>query len=263
MKYFVFVPLLIIFASCVYHDTRDPIDCSVSQLLITLDSAVKATDCSSGDGGIYIHASGGEEPYTFYLNEEKQPSTSYTGLAPGIYSVRLVDVNGCEATLGNVTVMASNFTFTVDLVEDTECLSGNGAVTIGVADGNPPYQFSIGGGAFADDSTFTGLNAGNHLIDVKDNNECIISLNITVPRGSTGVSWSGDIKPLMETYCATSRCHNGIKRPNDFRDYETVKLYAKTIRSKTQDRSMPFDEELTQDQIDIIACWIDDGAMAN
>jgi hypothetical protein len=261
--YFFFALLLVSLISCVYHDTREPVDCEASQLSVTLDSVATAANCSSGDGAIYVQASGGEEPYTFFLNAEENQNGSFTGLAPGIYSIRLVDFNGCETSLDNVTVMAEDFSFSAIFEEDTECLTDNGSVTIEVVDGNPPYQFKIANGIFADINTFSGLATGNHVVQVKDNDDCIISLNLTVPRGNTGVSWSTEIKPLMETYCATSRCHNGVARSNDFRNYATVKFYAKTIRSKTQDRSMPFDEALTQEQIDIIACWVDDGAIEN
>lgn len=261
--YFVFALLLLSLISCVYHDTREPVDCEASQLSVKPDTVMKATDCSSGDGEIHVLASGGEEPYTFFLNAKKNQTGLFTGLAPGIYSIRLVDFNGCETSLDNITVMAKDFSFSAVFEEDTECLTDNGLVTIAVTDGNPPYQFKIANGNFSDVNTFSGLASGNHVVQVKDNNDCIISLNLTVPRGNTGVSWSTEIKPLMETYCATSRCHNGVARSNDFRNYTTVKFYAKTIRSKTQDRSMPFDEALTQDQIDIIACWIDDGVLEN
>jgi hypothetical protein len=67
----------------------------------------------------------------------------------------------------------------------------------------------------------------------------------------------------MEKNCATTGCHNGVSRSNDFREYTSAKTFANSIKSKTQDRSMPFDGTLTQDQIDLIACWVDDGAVLN
>jgi hypothetical protein len=76
------------------------------------------------------------------------------------------------------------------------------------------------------------------------------------------ISWQNDILPIMTTACATSGCHNGVSR-RDWRDYNEVKQYADVIKRKTQDRSMPFDAPLPQHQIDLIACWVDGGALNN
>ena len=75
-------------------------------------------------------------------------------------------------------------------------------------------------------------------------------------------SWQNDILPIMINACATNGCHDGITRRN-WRDYSEVKEYAATIKKKTQDRSMPFDGPLPQHEIDLIACWVDGGALNN
>lgn len=90
----------------------------------------------------------------------------------------------------------------------------------------------------------------------------------TAPQPSPGyvcdslVSWENDILPIMINACATSGCHDGISR-RDWSDYNEVKRYAESIKIRTVNRSMPFDETLPQDQIDMIACWVDNGAMEN
>ena len=77
------------------------------------------------------------------------------------------------------------------------------------------------------------------------------------------VSWEKDILPIMKTSCATAGCHDGISRL-DWTDYDEVKRYALTIKQRTKDRSMPFDgPPLSQEQIDLIACWVDAGAPGN
>lgn len=91
----------------------------------------------------------------------------------------------------------------------------------------------------------------------------MVTLTITIPQGTTGTSWAVDIKPIMEKNCAITGCHNGVSRSNDFREFTSAKSHAKSIKSKTQDRSMPFDGALTQNEIDLIACWVDDGALQN
>jgi hypothetical protein len=79
---------------------------------------------------------------------------------------------------------------------------------------------------------------------------------------TTVVSWQSDILPIMVNSCATEKCHDGITR-RDWTNYDEVKKYAVSIKKRTQDKSMPFDGPLPQDQIDLIACWVNNGAENN
>ncbi|HEY0744354.1 MAG TPA: hypothetical protein VGD40_22970 [Chryseosolibacter sp.] len=89
--------------------------------------------------------------------------------------------------------------------------------------------------------------------------------NLTAPEPEPyvcdpSISWQDDILPTMETSCATVGCHDGISR-RDWTDYNEVKRYAASIKQRTVDRSMPFDgPPLSQDEINLIACWVDAGA---
>jgi hypothetical protein len=76
------------------------------------------------------------------------------------------------------------------------------------------------------------------------------------------VSWENEILPLMINSCATNGCHDGVSR-RDWTNYNEVKQYATSIKMRTQNRSMPFDGPLPQHQIDMIACWVDNGALEN
>ena len=244
-------------------DDVDPVDCEKSGPILSLGTVVDATSCSITDGSIKVSASGGKEPYEFSLNDlPGQTIGQFDNLSAGIYTALIKDANGCTASVDNVSVKASDFTFNATITEDNSCLAGNGTVVIDVSEGNPPYTYRLGNGTFTESNAFSGLPSGNHSISVKDNNECSVTLSLTVPRGFTGTSWENEIKPIMETSCAKSGCHNGSSRP-DLREFENAKFYAKSIKSKTQDKSMPREGTLTQQQIDIIACWVDDGAFKN
>ncbi|MBT1703441.1 hypothetical protein [Chryseosolibacter indicus] len=80
--------------------------------------------------------------------------------------------------------------------------------------------------------------------------------------GQEVVSWELHILPIIRESCAISGCHNGISRI-DLRKYELAKLHASEIKAFTQDRSMPFEGTITQQQINLIACWVDAGAPNN
>ncbi|MBA4053209.1 MAG: hypothetical protein C0490_00710 [Marivirga sp.] len=260
-KLIVATSLLSFLFSCGGDDV-DPVDCEVSGPILSLGTVVDAASCSITNGSIKATATGGKEPYEYSLNDQPgQSSGQFDNLGAGIYTIFVKDGNGCIKSVDNVTLKAADFTFNAGITEDNSCLSGNGIVTIDVADGNPPYTYKLGNGTFTDNNTFSELSVGTYSIFIKDINDCTTTLSVTVPRGFTGVSWAAEIKPIMETSCALSGCHNG-SRP-DLRKYENAKFYAKQIKSKTQDRSMPAEGTLTQQQINIIACWVDDGAFEN
>ena len=244
-------------------DDVDPVDCEKTGPIISLVIVEDAASCSIADGSIKVTASAGKEPYQFSINDSPfQASGQFEALGAGIYTVFVKDANGCTAAVDNVLVSALDFTFTAAISADKSCLSGDGQIVVEVSDGNPPYTFKLGTGPFTVDNTFSGLSSGIHTIIVKDNIDCSITLSLTVPRGSSGTSWATEIKPIMESSCAQSGCHNGSSRP-DLRKIENAKFYAKSIKSKTQDRSMPREGTLTQQQIALIACWVDDGAIDN
>src|ERR687898_123261 len=256
------VIVTMIFFACSSDD--DPVNCEVSGPVVNLHGVTDATNCSTNDGVIRLSVTGGKEPYNFFANDQLMGSAAeINNLQAGSYSILVRDANNCTASLNNVTILSQDFSFTTSLQPNTSCLSGNGSVSIDVVDTNPPYTFRLGNGNLTSDNFFSGLKTGSHIVTVQDNSNCTVTLSITIPQGTTGTSWSDDIKPIMETNCAISGCHNGVSRSNDFRQYSSAKSHAKNIKSKTQDRSMPFDGSLTQNQIDLIACWVDDGALQN
>ena len=245
------------------NEDVNSVDCQKSGPVVSLGAVVNAASCSVADGSINVSASAGKEPYVFSLNDlAGQSSGKFENLAAGIYRVSVRDANGCIASVDNVNLKADDFTFTATITPDNSCLSGSGAVVVDVTSGNPPYTFSLGNGAFTDSNSFSALSEGNHTISVKDNNGCSVFLLITIPHGETGVSWTNEIKPIMQVSCFKSGCHNGSSRP-DLTKYENAKFYATSIKSKTKDKSMPRDGTLSQEQIDLIGCWVDDGAQEN
>jgi len=255
------VVIALIFNACSSDD--DPVDCEKSGPSISLENVVNASSCSTHDGQVQVSVTGGKEPYSFFINDQAVGANTITDLTAGSYSVRVTDANHCSASVDNISILASDFSFATNIQPNTSCLAGNGAVTINVESTNPPYTFQLGNGSFTSNNVFGGLKTGNHSITVQDNSNCRVTLSVSIPRGFSGTSWANDIKPIMEKHCATSGCHNGVSRSTNFREYASAKTYASSIKSKTRDKSMPFDGSLTQSQIDIISCWVDDGALQN
>ncbi len=76
-----------------------------------------------------------------------------------------------------------------------------------------------------------------------------------------GISFQMDIKPIIESKCI--QCHNGDVQPLDFKNYQTIKNNAARVKTLTASRVMPKQGSLTEEQIKLIGCWVDDGAPNN
>jgi len=74
------------------------------------------------------------------------------------------------------------------------------------------------------------------------------------------ISFSKVIKPIIDNNCL--QCHNGNQFP-DLRTYESIRINSNKIKEETQTRRMPIGGNLTTDQIEAIACWVDSGALNN
>jgi hypothetical protein len=84
------------------------------------------------------------------------------------------------------------------------------------------------------------------------------------------VSFIETIKPIIESKCAISGCHNGsLGADRDWSNFTTFQQNAKNgnVKNYVTNRIMPPSQSpnggLSQDQINAIACWIDDDAPNN
>ncbi|NBP69703.1 MAG: hypothetical protein EBU52_13270, partial [Cytophagia bacterium] len=88
-------------------------------------------------------------------------------------------------------------------------------------------------------------------------------LDVNVPRKFSGVSWLEEVKPIIQTSCVKSGCHDNLSGRTSLETFTDVKKNVNQIRQRVISRSMPFDSSLPDAQIQTIVCWIDDGALEN
>jgi uncharacterized membrane protein len=138
-------------------------------------------------------------------------------------------------------------------------------LTVTPAGGVPPYEVKLGSGSFGATTSFSGLDAGNYAVVVKDSDNCTITLNVAVPRGDTGISYAADIQSIIASRCAVPGCHVAGTSVPSFTSYAAVAARAQNIKLRTSNGSMPpaGSADLTAQQIQQIACWVDDGAKNN
>lgn len=106
-----------------------------------------------------------------------QTGASISNLCAGTYTANITDAYGCSSS---VTVTVTEPTpISVSLVasSDETCLGNDGSATLSVTGGTAPYTVDLANFTTATTTSnatgaFTGLNAGQHVVNVTDANGC-------------------------------------------------------------------------------------------
>ena len=148
-------------------------------IAISLSLSQVATSCNAGtDGKILATWSTGTAPFQINIDGGSfaAATSPFTllNLAAGSHTVNLTDVNTCSATQSLSVTQPTALALTT--ITGNPC-SGttNGVITATFSGGTGAYQTQINGGGYSSATSpksFTGLAAGNYIIDLKDANGC-------------------------------------------------------------------------------------------
>jgi gliding motility-associated-like protein len=143
--------------------------------------------CGQSNGSVTLGAvTGGTGPYQYNFNNlGLSNNTSYSGLIAGIYSLIIVDNNGCSYTT-STALISSNPTFSISTeITEPSCANNDGNINITNANGGTaPYEYNFNNVGFGTNPLFENLASGNYNLIVKDNNGCINSFDLTVPQSA-------------------------------------------------------------------------------
>jgi hypothetical protein len=126
----------------------------------------------SNDGSIFANVNGGVAPYTYSWTPSGQSSPFLQGLLPGIYSLTIIDANGCVATNSasintSGTGPLTNVTTTLTPYQETCLYSGDGAIDIAIGGSNPgPFTYQWNNGSTTQD--ITNLITNNYTVTIFD-----------------------------------------------------------------------------------------------
>ena len=125
--------------------------------------------CNLGNGSIAIGDSGGTTPYQ-YVWSNGNTTNFNANLSKGLYSVTVIDANGCRDSatykidsLPSFTMVSSLRNVFCDPLKD-------GWISIMVSGGNPGYQYDWSNGANTPD--ISGLDTGRYTLTVTDSRGC-------------------------------------------------------------------------------------------
>jgi hypothetical protein len=263
----IFTASLLLFISCSKDEADKKVDCQKSGLTVTLLSKSDASGCNTFDGRLSVTSNGGTSPYSYSLNGGKpQASNEFINIGAGSYSVAVKDANECSKSI-QIEIISPTSTLGAStvIVQNSQCNPPNGSITITGTGGKSPYLYLLGIGGFSSNNVFSNKKEGIYSITVKDADDCQKLVSVTVPRVNTGTSYVNEIKPIITTACALPLCHDAAIGARNWTTYDNVKSNAINIKARTSNKSMPIGSgpKLTEDQINLIACWVDDGALNN
>lgn len=136
----------------------------------------------SSTGEATVSPVGGVAPYTVIWNTTPpQFGPTADGLAVGIYTASITDINGCQGTTE------------IEISEPAEALDGSiissnvtcngsadGTATSSISGGTPPYSYEWSAEPGLDESFISDIPGGNYTLTVTDENDCTLEIPFLV-----------------------------------------------------------------------------------
>ncbi|MCC7301045.1 MAG: gliding motility-associated C-terminal domain-containing protein [Bacteroidia bacterium] len=148
------------------------------QLLATASALVNVTCAGGTNGSAGVNPAGGTPPYSYLWSPSSQTLQTATGLAAGIYTVTITDVNGCSTTATVTVTQPAPMSAPTTTAADT-CGMSTGSVNVNVTGGTGPYTYSwapVNGNGAA----LGNLNGGTYTVTITDANGCTTTATGTV-----------------------------------------------------------------------------------
>lgn len=165
--------------------------------------------------------------------------------------------------------MPTNRSITVNVTGTSNasgCEEATGSLmATAMSDNGGSFSYSIDGNNFQNSGSFSNLLPGEYTVTARDEDGNIGTSEPVMIL--SGVSFAATIQPIINANCAISGCHDGNR--GDIPDWSVksnVIANASNIKSQTSSKNMPPPDSggsLTDEQIALIACWVDDGAPDN
>jgi hypothetical protein len=180
----------------------------------------------------------------------------------GIASLAIFTLNQCSESNDEPDPCTNGPS--IEEIEATPSVEGkdNGEILIDATGGTSPYQFSVDGTNFQSDDSFSDLAPGDYTVTVKDANGCTATEMVTVAE-IPEVFFANQIKPIIDANCQVSGCHGSNSNIPSFATYDDIKDRANGIKFRTSNKTMPPGGPLSDDDIQLISHWVDQGAPNN
>lgn len=154
-----------------------------------------------GNNDGFIHLNGSpflKYPLLFSINNGPfVPDSNFNNLGVGTYTVSLLDATNCR--LDSVMSITQAFPALNATTSTTfaNCNGVNGSIIVSATGGANAYQYSLDGTTYQNSNSFTGVTAGPYTVYVRDTNNCVLAVPVTV---------NGDPPVNMSAVAAAASC---------------------------------------------------------
>ena len=189
-------------------------------LALTATASAVNTSCAGvNNGSVTAVPVSGSGPYQFSINggASYQATATFSGLAPGSYTITVKDNAGCTGTVSATVAAGTNIVSSVTTINPPCANTSTGSITISPITGSTPFQFGLNGGSAQAGNVFSNLAPGNYTIAITDavgctgtntailttNNPLATQLSIKMPlcndsnNGSITLTSSGGVAPYQ------------------------------------------------------------------
>jgi len=200
---------------------------------LQVDYDITNASCfGSSTGVVSIQIEGGNQGYTFFLNEEMMPSSEFTDLAAGSYNIAVEGANGCQF-LDTVTISQPEAIALIDLeITSPICIGdSDGQIQFTIEGGSPEYQTIIGNDTLSSTDgavILDGLEAGDLILLISDAMGCTLSDTVIIESMS---SLSLESIVGLDVNCATGE--SGSITINASSDDENITFFVDSLTNST------------------------------
>jgi len=147
---------------------------SVGCSLTVTATGTDETSAGANDGTATAIPSNGASPYTYLWNDPSiQTTATATGLAPGSYTVTVIDGDSCMALATVVINSGCDLNLSITPTDETSNGANDGQAKAVVTNGTNPYTYLWSDGQTT--STATGLAPGVYTLTVTDADGCVVN----------------------------------------------------------------------------------------
>ncbi|MES2565731.1 MAG: gliding motility-associated C-terminal domain-containing protein [Bacteroidota bacterium] len=132
-------------------------------------------------GTVAAAGTGGTGPYTYSWPTLASTLSTVPNVAVGNYTCIITDFNGCSISSSITVTQPTSITLTSS-VTPANCGQANGSATINISGGTSAYTQTWSPGSTS--TVQSGVAAGTYTIQVKDANNCLQTLAVTIPNTS-------------------------------------------------------------------------------
>ena len=140
---------------------------------------LQSTSCGEDNGSIEVESTGGLPPLSYILNGGvSQSSPLFADLAPGAYTVQILDQVGCTAEEQFTIAPSSGVSIDTVTVEDASCGLPNGSITISASGAAEPFFYGLSTPAIELSPIINEVAAGEYEVFVFNRFGCSDTISV-------------------------------------------------------------------------------------